>query len=264
MSTNVIHETAQIADSATLGERCVIGANVKIGAQCQIGHGVIIHADTIVGDRVRIDDNVVLGKTPMKAVNSATTTIKPLPALEIGDDCLIGTAAIVYRGAKLGKKVLVADMGGVREDVTIGDGTIIGRGAYVENQSTVGSYVKIETMVYVAAYSTIEDRVFMAPMVTVTNDNFVGRTKERFDHFKGITVKRGGRVGANATLLPGAVVEEDALVGAGSILKGTAPARKVLVGQPAKPLRDVPEAQLLDNQDWPDVKAALAAKKQDQ
>jgi acetyltransferase-like isoleucine patch superfamily enzyme len=190
----------------------------------------------------------------MKAVNSATTEIKPLPPLEIGDECLIGTAAVVYRGAKLGPKCLVADGAGVREDTTIGEGTIVGRHAYVENKCHVGRFVKIETMVYVAAYSEIGDRVFMAPMVTVTNDNFVGRTKERFDHFKGITVKRGGRVGANTTLLPGAVVEEDALVGAGSILKGTAPAKQVSYGQPAKARRPVPEAQLLDNQDWPDVK----------
>jgi acetyltransferase-like isoleucine patch superfamily enzyme len=201
-----------------------------------------------------VDDHVVLGKTPMKAVNSATTTSKPLPALEIGDECLIGTSAIIYRGAKLGRKCLVADMGGVREEVTIGEGTIVGRAAYVENQSTVGSYVKLETFVYVAAYSTIGDRVFMAPMVTVTNDNFVGRTKERFDHFKGVTVERGGRVGANTTLLPGAVVEADALVGAGSIVKGRAPAGKVSYGQPAKVVRDVPTAQLLENQGWADVK----------
>lgn len=106
--------------------------------------------------------------------------------------------------------------GGVREEVTIGEGTIVGRAAYVENQSTIGSYVKLETFVYVAAYSSVGDRAFLAPMVTVTNDNFVGRTKERFEHFKGITVERGGRIGANATLLPGAVVEEDALVGAAS------------------------------------------------
>ena len=60
----------------------------------------------------------------------------------------------------------------------------------------MGSFVKIETMVYIAAYSTIGDRAFVAPMVTVTNDNYVGRDKERFKHFKGVTIERGGRVGA--------------------------------------------------------------------
>lgn len=251
--TNQIHETARVHPSVTLGHFCVIGAHVEIGEGSVIGHHVVIHDDTKVGKLVRIDDHVVLGKKPMKAVNSATTTVKPLPPLEIGDECLIGTSAIVYRGAKLGRKCLVADLGGVREEVTVGEGTIIGRAAYVENQSTVGSYAKLETFVYVCAYSTIGDRAFLAPMVTVTNDNFVGRTPERFQHFKGATVERGGRVGANTTLLPGARVEEDALVGAGSVVRVNAPARKISYGNPARVIRDVPEAQLLENQGWADV-----------
>jgi acyl-[acyl carrier protein]--UDP-N-acetylglucosamine O-acyltransferase len=250
---NVIHETARIHPTVKLGAFCVVGANVELGEGSVIANHVVLHDDTKVGRFVRIDDHAVLGKTPMKAVNSATTTLKPLPPLEIGDECLIGASAIVYRGAKLGKKCLVADLAGVREDVTIGDGTIVGRAAYVENQSTVGRYVKLESFCYVAAYSTIGDRAFMAPMVTVTNDNFVGRDPKRFEHFKGVTVETGGRVGANATLLPGAVVERDALVAAGAILKGHAPAGQISVGQPAKPLRAIPESQRLDRQGWADI-----------
>lgn len=250
---NQIDSSSKIHPSVKVGAFCVIGKNVEIGEGSIVGHHVVIHDDTKIGVRVRIDDQTVLGKTPMKAINSATTTLKALPPLEIGDDALIGTAVTIYRGAKIGPKCLIADLAAVREDATVGEGTIVGRCAYVENQCTVGRYVKIETMVYIAAYSSIGDRAFVAPMVTVTNDNFVGRTKERFDHFKGVTIERGGRVGANTTLLPGAVVEEDALVGAGSVLKGRAPARKITFGHPAKVLRDVPEAQLLDNQGWADV-----------
>ncbi len=252
---SVIHETAKIHESATIGALCVIGANVEIGRDCIVGNHVVIHEDTKIGAEVRIDDHVVLGKRPMKAVNSATTKIKPLPPLEVGERCLIGTSAVIYRGAKIGAKCLVADFGGVREDCTIGEGTIIGRCAYVENQCTVGRFVKIETMVYIAAYSTIADRAFLAPMVTVTNDNYVGRDAERFKHFKGVTVERGGRIGANATTLPGAVIEADALVAAGAIVHRRAEAKQISVGQPAKPRRPVPDSQLLDNQDWPDVKS---------
>ncbi|MBI2372735.1 MAG: N-acetyltransferase [Deltaproteobacteria bacterium] len=252
-STAAIHSTARVHPSVTIGHFTVIGEGAVIGEGSVIGHGVVIHDGVIVGARVRVDDHTVLGKRPMKGVNSATTEIKELPPLEIGDECLIGTSAVIYRGAKLGAKCLVADLAGIREDVTIGDGTIVGRAAYVENRCSVGRFVKIESYAYVAAYSEIGDRCFVAPMVTVTNDNFVGRTKERFDHFKGVTIKRGGRVGANTTLLPGAVVEEDALVGAGSVVRGTVPAHKVSYGQPARAVRSVPEAQLLDNQGWPDV-----------
>ena len=79
----------------------------------------------------------------------------------------------------------------MRENVSIGDFTIIGRGVAVENYCKIGSYCKLETNVYLTAYSELADRVFMAPCVATSNDNYVGRTQERFKHFKGITVKRG-------------------------------------------------------------------------
>jgi len=137
----------------------------------------------------------------------------------------------------------------VRENVSVGEGTIIGRGAAIENFCKVGKYCKLETNVYLTAYSDLADRVFVAPCVATSNDNFVGRTKERFKHFKGVTVETGGRIGVNATILPGKVVGADALVGAGAILTKDAPPRKIVAGAPARPIKPVPEEQLLENQE---------------
>lgn len=144
--------------------------------------------------------------------------------------------------------MLIADLSTVRENVSIGDFTIVGRGVAIENFCKVGSYCKLETNVYLTAYSELEDRVFMAPCVATSNDNFVGRTQERFKHFKGITVKRGGRVGLNATILPGKTVGADALVAAGAVLTKDAPAQTIVMGSPAKSLKRVPPEQLLENQ----------------
>jgi hypothetical protein len=94
--------------------------------------------------------------------------------------------------------------------VKVGQRTIIGRGVTVENLCTIGSSCKLETESYITAYSTLEDNVFIAPQVSTSNDNFVGRTKERFKHFKGVTVKKGGRVGTGAVILPGKVIGQDA------------------------------------------------------
>ena len=56
------------------------------------------------------------------------------------DNCIIGTSVVIYRGARLGKKVLVADLSTVRENVEIGDYTIVGRGVAIENYCRIGSY----------------------------------------------------------------------------------------------------------------------------
>ncbi len=243
-----IHPSARIASGTQCGYNTVIAANVSIGAQCQIGHGVVIHPDTVIGNNVRIDDNTVIGKLPMKAALSAITREQSLPACEISDNALIGALAVLYRGCKLGTHVMVADLASIREDVEIGDYTIIGRGVTVENKVRIGQRCKIETEAYITALSEIEDNCFVAPEVSFTNDNFLGRTKERFQFHKGVTLKRGARVGANATVLPGLCVGADALIAAGSVVTHDVPGRKIVCGSPAREMRDVPPAQLLENQ----------------
>jgi UDP-3-O-[3-hydroxymyristoyl] glucosamine N-acyltransferase len=119
-TTSVIHPSARIGAGTTFGDFCVIGANVTLGEGCRVGHHVVIHADTVVGANVRIDDHASLGKLPMKAANSATTKEQDLPPLTVGDLCIVGTGVVLYRGAAIDGKVLMADQSTVRENVTVG------------------------------------------------------------------------------------------------------------------------------------------------
>jgi UDP-2-acetamido-3-amino-2,3-dideoxy-glucuronate N-acetyltransferase len=252
MSTSIIAPTAALGTGSSVGEFCFIGKNVRVGSGCIIGHHVVIQDDTVIGDNVRVDDGSVIGKLPMKAVISATTREQELPPCEIADNCIVGTHVVIYRGAVIAEKVLIADLSTVRENVSIGKCTIVGRGVAIENFCKIGNYVKLETNVYVTAYSEIGDRVFVAPCVATSNDNYVGRTEERFKHFKGVTIKKGARIGVNATILPAKVINEDALVAAGAIVTKDAPARKIFAGAPARAIREVPKEQLLENQGWKD------------
>ena len=252
MSSSIIAKSAQIEAETQIGEFCVIGENVKVGSGCVIGNHVIIPDDTVIGNNVRIDDHTVVGKLPMKAANSAVTKEQTLPPCIIKDNGIIGTGVVVYRGCEIGQKVLIADLATIRENVTIGDFTIVGRGVAIENYCNIGRYVKLETNVYITAYSDIEDRVFIAPCVATSNDNYVGRTEERFKHFKGVIIKKGARIGVNATILPGKIIHEDSLVAAGSLVTKDVPAKKIVAGVRAKVIKDVPAEQLLENQGWKD------------
>ena len=252
MQHAIIAPTARIGDGTTLGHFCVIGEHVVIGQGCQIGHHVVIHEGTTIGDYVRIDDHTTIGKQPMRAANTAVTRAGQKPPAHIGDRCLIGANVVLYAGCRLGEKVLVADLASIREEVTVGAFTIVGRGVAVENQCTIGRYCKLETNVYIAAYSALEDRVFVAPGVLTSNDNFMGRTEERFKHFKGVTVRRGGRLGVGAVILPGKQIGADAVVAAGALLTKNAPPKVICAGVPARPFRPVPEEQWLENQGWED------------
>jgi UDP-2-acetamido-3-amino-2,3-dideoxy-glucuronate N-acetyltransferase len=87
--------------------------------------------------------------------------------------------------------------------------------------------------------------VFIAPCVVTTNDNFMGRTEQRHALVKGPTIRRGARVGGGAVLCPGVEIGEDAFVGAGAVVTQDVPARKLVVGNPARVLRDVADEELL-------------------
>jgi acetyltransferase-like isoleucine patch superfamily enzyme len=203
-----------------------------------------VHPDTILGEGVTIHDGAVVGKQPVLSPRS-TASREPLPPAELGDGTVIAQGATVFAGAKLGARVLVGDGACVRERCVIGDDVVIGHGSLVENDTTVGARTKIQALAYVTAYSTIEEDVFIAPCVVMTNDNFMGRTDRRHELRKGPTIRRGARIGGGAVLCPGIEVGEEAFVGAGAVVTKDVPARTLVVGNPARVLRDVPNDELL-------------------
>jgi acetyltransferase-like isoleucine patch superfamily enzyme len=141
--------------------------------------------------------------------------------------------------------VIVGDQACVRERCELGDGVVVGRGSLVENDTTVGARTKIQANAYVTAYSTVEEDVFIAPGVVTANDNFMGRTDARHEQRRGPRIRRGARVGAGAVLLPGVEIGEEAFVGAGAVVLRDVPPRTVVVGNPARAIRTVPESELL-------------------
>ena len=249
-SRTFIDSSAKIGKNFSFGNFCIIEKDVAIGNDCTMGHNVVIKEGTKIGDSVRIDNNSVLGKQPLRAKRSIFKSDKKYEPAQIGDECLIGAQVVVYVGYEIANNVLIADSAAVREDVKIGEYTIIGRSCTIENLTTVGRKCKLETNSYITAYSLIEDFCFIAPGVITTNDNYLGRTEERFKHFKGVTVRRGGRIGGGAVILPGLEIGEDAIVAAGAVVTQNIPPRVIFAGIPAKFFRETPMDQLLENQGW--------------
>ena len=203
-----------------------------------------VYPGTMLGEGVRVLENAVVGKQPSLGPKS-TAKREPLPPTEIGEGTIVSTGAIVFAGTKIGAACILGDQSCVRERVTIADDVVVGRGSLVENDTTIGSLTKIQALAYITAYCTLEENVFIAPCVVTTNDNFMGRTEKRHDLVKGPTIRRGARVGGGAVLCPGVEIGEEAFVGAGAVVTKDVPARKVVVGNPARVLRDVPDDELL-------------------
>ena len=209
-----------------------------------VAETAVVYPGTVLGEGCRILDGAVVGKQPSLSPRS-TAKREPQPPTVLGAGTIVSTGAIVFAGATLGERVIVGDQSCVRERVTVGDDVVIGRGSLVENDTSIGARTKIQAMAYITAYSELEEDVFIAPCVVTTNDNFMGRTEKRFDLVKGPVVRRGARVGGGAILCPGIEIGEEAFVGAGAVVTKDVAPRTVVVGSPARVIREVPEEELL-------------------
>jgi acetyltransferase-like isoleucine patch superfamily enzyme len=213
----------------------------------EIAATAIVYPGTELGEGCRIGDYAVVGKQPTLSPRS-TARREELPPAQLGPGTVVSAGAIVFAGTELGARVIVGDQACVRERCAVGDDVVIGRGSLVENDTAIGARTRIQANAYVTAYSTLEEDVFIAPCVVTTNDNFMGRTEKRLALMRGPTIRRGARVGGGAVLCPGVEVGEEAFVGAGAVVIRDVPARVVVVGNPARVLRDVRAEELLEPQ----------------
>jgi acetyltransferase-like isoleucine patch superfamily enzyme len=210
----------------------------------EIADTAVVYPGTVVGEGCTVLDYAVVGKQPTLSPRS-TARREELPPAELGPGSVVSTGAVVFAGTTIGERVIVGDQACVRERCTIGDDVVIGRGSLVENDTSVGALTKIQAHAYITAYSLLEDNVFIAPCVITTNDNYMGRTEKRLEQIKGPTIRRGARIGGGAVLLPGIEIGAEAFVGAGAVVLRDVPARALMVGNPARQIREVPDDELL-------------------
>lgn len=219
-----------IPDSAQLGDHVVIEKNISIGENVVIGHHTVILEGTKIGDNVTIGNNCVLGIRP--AVNERMRKIPNVDdRLKIESGTKIGHLASIYSGTKIGKNVFVGDHASIRENVSIGKGSVVGRAAIIELNTKIGRDCTIQTLAYVTGDTTLEDNVFIGPCVSMSNDKYMGAQAYSL---KGPYIKRGAKIGNNASLLPGITIGTNTIVGAGSVVTKHTEDNIVVVGVPAK------------------------------
>ncbi len=224
----------------------LVGEGVELPDGVEIGGHVVIHAGTVIGEQVRIQDGAVLGKPLVLGPSSHASREQP-PPLVIERGASVCAGAVLLAGARIGPGAVVGDRAYVRERASVGEGSVVGAGTAVDNDVTIGARVRIQTGCYLTAFSEIEDDVFVAPCVTTTNDNTMGRHPPSPEFsLRGATLRRACRVGAGAVLLPGVEIGEEAFVAAGALVTRDVPARTLVMGVPARRVREVADAELIE------------------
>lgn len=138
----------------------------------------------------------------------------------IGDNTRIWAFVHVLPGALIGSDCNICDH------------------VFIENDVVVGNRVTVKCGVQLWDGVRIEDDVFIGPNATFTNDLFP-RSKVYPEQFLQTTIKAGASIGANATILPGITIGENAMVGAGTVVTKNVPTGAVVIGNPAKVVREL-------------------------
>lgn len=235
LKVNELSERFTVGADVSIGSHTIIEDGAVIGNRVVIGHGVVIKSGTVIGDDVWIGDLSVLGKIPQSNSKMAKKPVRQLPPLLIDAHVKIGCSTVLYAGVHLAKHVLVGDLASIRERVSVGAYSIVGRNVVVEPNTRIGERVTLQTSSYITSDMVIEDEVFVGPCCSTSNDKYMGLGN--YLH-QGPVLKRKCRIGNNATLLPGITIGEEAVVGAGTVVTKDVPPGQTVVGNPGKLLHD--------------------------
>ena len=173
-----------------------------------------------------VEDYCIIGHPPRGRGEGELETV-------IGEGAHIRSHTVIYAGNRIGSHFQTGNKANIREENEIGDHVSVGTLSVIEHHVRIGNNVRIHSQAFIPEYSVLADDSWIGPNVVFTNAKYP-RSPDVKKSLKGPTVKRGAKIGANATLLPGVVIGENSLVGAGSVVVEDVPDGAVVVGNPAR------------------------------
>jgi acetyltransferase-like isoleucine patch superfamily enzyme len=190
-----------------------------------------LYGNVSFGDGAAIEDFCIIGTPPRGTKDGELATT-------IGERAIIRSHTVIYAGNVIGRNFQTGNKVNIRELNEIGDDVSVGTLSVIEHHVTIGDHVRIHTQVFVPEFSVLEEGCWLGPNVVLTNAKYPLSPNVK-NELAGPVIKRGAKIGANSTLLPGVVIGEDALVGAGSVVVRDVPDGAVVVGNPARVIGQV-------------------------
>ena len=191
----------------------------------------VVYPNVTLGDGIILGPFVVIGEPPrdVQEVKLPTT---------IGVHATIRSHTVIYVGNVIGVNFQTGHGVMVRENNEIGDDVSVGTHSIIEHHVKIGHGVRIHSNVFIPEYSILEDGTWVGLGVVFTNALYP-LSPDAKRNLKGPHILTGAKIGANATLLPGVIVGRNALVGVGAVVVCDIPDGKVVVGNPARVIKDV-------------------------
>jgi acetyltransferase-like isoleucine patch superfamily enzyme len=196
-----------------------------------ISKTAIIYPQVRLGSNCIIEDFVIIGALPHGIEPGQLETV-------IGDNAVIRSHTVIYAGNTIGRDFQTGNKTNIRESNTIGDNVSIGTMSVVEHHVVIERGARIHTQAFIPEYCKLHEDCWIGPNVVLTNARYP-RSPNVKNELAGVTVGRNAKLGANVTVLPGLVIGENCLIGAGSVVTRNVDANSIYAGNPAKKLRKI-------------------------
>lgn len=188
-----------------------------------------IYPNVFFADEPTVGAFVIIGEPPRGKISGELET-------RIGARAVIRSHTVIYAGNVIGDDFQTGHGVLIREENEIGNNVSIGSHTIVEHHVKIGNNARLHSNVFVPEFSILEENCWLGPNVVVTNARYPQSKNVKKD-LRGAHIKRGAKIGANATLLPGVVIGENALVGAGAVVTRDVPDGAVVAGNPARVIK---------------------------
>lgn len=197
--------------------------------------GQKIYENVSIGENATLEDGVIIGVPPYGKKDGEVETV-------IGDNAYIRANTVIYAGVKIGDNFQSGPNVLIRENNVVGNNVVLWHGATLNPDNIIGDDSRIHAGCFLEM-TKLGKKVFLGPNVTFTDDPHPIVPIDYRDCWEGAEVGDGGVIGGNATILPGVVIGEKAVIGAGSVVVGNIAPGKVAVGNPAKEIKSVDDLE---------------------
>jgi len=195
-----------------------------------------IPSNVRLGENHEIGSNVLLGENPNNKLSE----------LVIGNNAVVRSHSVIYGSSSIGNNFSSGHHVLIREHTSIGNDVSIGSFSNIEHHVIINDNVRIHSNVFVPEHTILEKGCWIGPNVVFTNALFPNAEKTK-ENLSGCIIQENARVGANSTILPGISIGKNSLVGAGSVVTKDVPPDSVVVGNPAKVIKNIRDLKWKDD-----------------